>query len=363
MTYDLIQVGTGGQGERWCKQYLPPNLEDGLIDVVAAVDTDEAALENAKDGLGLRDEQCYTDVETAFAEHDADCCTVVVPPQFHEDVVDEALAHDLHVLSEKPIADSLEASVRIAEKVERAGKKMGVTMSHRFDRDKTTLRRELRSGDHGPLDYLTMRFTCNCRSYGSWGAFRHDIEDPLLIEGGVHHLDILADLAGARCETLYAQTWLPEWGEYAGDAQALINMTFENGTRAVYEGAKTNAAALNGWGNEYVRAECRDATLVLDGRDLERYPYDPGAEPQLSEGVDADDGESIALLEGEKWANAWLVEQFVAWLDGGKPMATNARDNLQSMALVEAAIRSSETGDPVAVQELLEDAERRVELD
>ncbi|AEH38397.1 Gfo/Idh/MocA family protein [Halopiger xanaduensis] len=362
MTYDVIQVGTGGQGERWCKQYLPPNVEDGLIDVVAAVDTNEAALENAKDGLGLSGEQCYTDAATAFAVHDADCCTVVVPPQYHEDVVDEALAHDLHILSEKPIADTLDASVRIAEKVDRADKKMGVTMSHRFDRDKTTLRRELRSGEYGSLDYLMLRFTCNCRSYGSWGAFRHDIEDPLLIEGGVHHLDILADLADARCETLYAQTWLPEWGEYGGDAQALINLTFEDGTRAVYEGAKTNAAALNGWGNEYVRAECRDATLELDGRQLERYPYDPDAEPQLGEGVDETDAERVPLLEGEKWANTLLVERFVEWLDGGEPMATNVRENLQSMALVEAAIRSSETGEPVAVQELLTDAVESVSV-
>ncbi|OVE84883.1 Gfo/Idh/MocA family protein [Natronolimnobius baerhuensis] len=363
MTYDIIQVGTGGQGGRWCTEYLPPNVENGRLNVVAAVDTDESALANAKSGLGLSDDQCYTDAETAFQEQDADCCAIVVPPQFHEDIVDAALAHDLHILSEKPIADTLEAAVRIAKKVERAGKKMGVTMSHRFDRDKTTLRRELRTGNHGPLDYLMLRFTCNCRSYGSWGAFRHDIEDTLLIEGGVHHLDILADLADARCETIYAQTWLPEWGEYAGDAQALVNMTFENGTRAVYEGAKTNAVALNGWGNEYIRAECRDSTLVLDERDLEQYEYDPAAEPQLTDGADDSAADSIALSTDGPWANTWLIEQFVDWLDGGEPMATNVQDNLQSMALIEAAIQSSTTGEPVAVQELLEETTRRVSLE
>ncbi len=223
---------------------------------------------------------------------------------------------------------------------------MGVTMSHRFDRDKTTLRRELRTGNHGPLDYLMLRFTCNCRSYGSWGAFRHDIEDTLLIEGGVHHLDILADLADARCETIYAQTWLPEWGEYAGDAQALVNMTFENGTRAVYEGAKTNAVALNGWGNEYIRAECRDSTLVLDERDLEQYEYDPAAEPQLTDGADDSAADSIALSTDGPWANTWLIEQFVDWLDGGEPMATNVQDNLQSMALIEPQSRAVPPASP-----------------
>lgn len=360
MTYDAIQVGTGGQGDRWCRGFLPPNVDDGLVNPVAAVDVDKDALENAREGLGLAPEDCYTDVEEAFAETDADFCTIVVPPAFHEGVVDAAIDHDLHILSEKPIADTLEASVRIVRKVERAGLKMGVTMSHRFDRDKTTLRRELRSGDHGPIDYLVCRFTCNCRTYGSWGAFRHDIEDTLMVEGAVHHLDILADLAGADCESLYAQTWLPEWGDYAGDAQGLVQMTFENGVRGTYEGAKTNAVGLNGWGNEYVRAECRESTLVLDGRELETYAYDPDAEAQFGE--DPGEGETIPLDEQEKWANTWLIEQFVEWLDGGEPMATNVRDNLQSMALITAAMESSATGEAVDVQELLADAEESVEL-
>src|SRR5579872_4400322 len=119
--YRMIQVGTGGFGGWWCKNFLPPNVKDGLIEVVAAVDLNPAALQNAREGLGLRDDQCYTDLKTAFDACRADFCTVVVPPAFHEEVVDMALAHDMHILSEKPIADTLAASVRIAEKVKRAG--------------------------------------------------------------------------------------------------------------------------------------------------------------------------------------------------------------------------------------------------
>lgn len=350
MAYKVIQVGTGGFGAWWCAHFLPPNIRDGLIEVVAAADINPDALENARKHLGLRADQCYTDIHKAFDENRADFCTIVVPPAYHESVVDVALAHDMHILSEKPIADTLEASVRIAEKVKRAGKKMGVTMSHRFDQDKTTLRHELRSGRYGELDYLVCRFTCDARKYGSWGKFRHEIPDPLLVEGAVHHLDILADLAGALCDTIYAQTWNPRWGEYAGDSQALVVMHFQNGKRAFYEGAKANAVGLNGWGQEYIRAECEKATLILSHRRLERFLYDPtrtwagGAEGQ---------GETIPLLEQPKWANAWLVEKFVRWLDGGEPMETNVEDNLQSVALVFAAVESSRTGQPVKVQELL----------
>ncbi len=355
MAYRMIQVGTGGFGGMWCRQFLPPNIKDGLIEVVAAVDINPTELQNAREGLGLRADQCYTDLAKALNENRADFCTVVVPPAFHEQVVDVALAHDLHILSEKPIADTLAASVRIADKLKRAGKKMGVTMSHRFDQDKTTLREELRSGRYGALDYLVCRFTCDCRKFGSWGKFRHEIADTLMIEGAVHHLDILADLSGAPCDMLYAQTWNPAWGEYAGDAQGLVLLHMANGARACYEGAKTNAVGLNGWGQEYIRAECEQATLILSRRQLERFSYDP--ERQWASGEEGKE-ETIPLREQPKWANTWLIEKFVRWLDGGEPMETNVEANLQSVALVFAAIESSRTGQPVKVQELLANARR-----
>jgi predicted dehydrogenase len=350
MPYKAILIGAGGQGRAWCARFLPPNVADGLVEVVAAVDINPDALKNAQEHLGLAATQCYTDMPRAFAENPADFAIIVTPPAYHEAVVDIALAHDLHILSEKPIADTLAASVRIAEKVKRAGKKMGVTMSHRFDQDKTTLRQELRSGRNGALDYLVCRFTCNMRNFGDWGAaFRHTMQDALMIEGAVHHLDILADLAGAKCETLYAQTWNPRWGEYGGDSQGLVTMMFANGVRAFYEGAKTNAVGLNGWAQEYVRAECEHATLIMDHRRVERFPYS-GGRIYKREG----EGEPVPLVEQAKWANTWLVEQFVQWLAGGAVMETNVEDNLQSVALIFAAIESNHTGQPVQVQELLE---------
>ncbi len=343
MALRIIQVGTGGMGSYWCQAFLPPFIQSGQIEVVAAVDIVPENLVHAREGLGLSAGRCYTDAATAFAAHEADACTIVVPPAAHEAIVDLALAHGLDILSEKPIADTMEGSVRIAQKVERAGRKMGVTMSHRFDQDKSTLRSLVHSGDHGPLDYLVCRFTCDNRKFGSWGHFRHTIIDPLLIEGSIHHLDILADLAGAPCSTVYAQTWNPEWGEFAGDSQALVTMTFGNDTRAMYEGAKTNASGLNGWSQEYFRAECRDATIILDRRAIEirHHRAEGDSEPRI---------EQAPLLERAHWGHAWLIEQFIDWVNGGPEMPTAVGPNLRSTATMFAAIESSRTGQPVDVQ-------------
>lgn len=357
MAYRVIQIGTGGWGGTWCQRFLPPNITAGRIEVIAAADTNPEALANARAHLHLPETRCYTDLKRCLDENPAEFCTIVVPPSQHERVVDAALAHGLHILSEKPIADTLEASIRIADKVKRADRQMAVTMSHRFDQDKTTLREELRSGVYGPIDYLVCRFTCDCRQFGSWGAaFRHEMIDPLLIEGAVHHLDYLADFAAARCESIYAETWNPAWGSFGGDSQALITLRMANGVRATYEGAKTNAVSLNGWGQEYIRAECEEATLILDHRQLECFDYDPtGQNTAHREG----EGRLLPLIKRGTWTNAWLIEQFCDSLDSGEPMATNVEDNLQSVAMVFGAIESSRTGKAVDVQAFLQRARER----
>jgi predicted dehydrogenase len=162
----------------------------------------------------------------------------VVPPNYHERIVDVAIAHGVDILCEKPIADTMEASARIASKVKAAGRKMAVTMSHRFDQDKTTLRSIIRSGQLGKVNTVSCRYMSDLRAHMAWGAlFRHTMQDPLMIEGAVHHLDLVADLAGARCQTIYASTWKPSWAEYAGDTDGIVVMTFENGARGIYEGS------------------------------------------------------------------------------------------------------------------------------
>ncbi len=343
MPLRMIHVGCGGFGAAWCREFLPPNIADGLIRPVAAVDTNPAVLSNAREHLGLPASRCYTDLRRAFAENPADFCTVVVPPDQHESVVDVAVEHGCHILSEKPVAHTLAASCRIARKVGAAGLKMGVTMSHRFRRDITCFREAVRDPANGPLDYVVCRFTWNARQ--SDGTFRYTMDHPLLIDAAIHHLDLTMDLAGGLCDTVYAQTWRPPWTQMAGHCQGFVLMTAANGVHALYEGADANAVGLNAWMNEYLRAECRDATLVLSHQHIERFAAGGAAR----EGT----GQSIALRDQPKWANAWLVEKFARWLAGGEPMETHIDANLQSVALVFAAIESSRRGTPIQVQQLL----------
>ncbi|MBD3242567.1 MAG: gfo/Idh/MocA family oxidoreductase [Chitinivibrionales bacterium] len=338
-----IHIGVGGFGQHWCTIFLPRLRQLGLAEPVAAVDINPEVLAKAKDQLGLDDDQLYTSAAQAFDKHKADFITIVVPPAFHEEMVDLAVAHGCHILSEKPIADSMAACCRIYRKVSDAGLKMAVTMSHRFDQDKQTLEREIKSGRYGRLSSVIGRNTWECRAFGSWGRFRHEIPDPLLVEGAVHHFDIIRALCGADAQTVYAATWNPPWGEYAGDSNGLITMIMTNGVRAFYEGNKTSATTLNGWSKDYFRAECELATLELDNRRL-RVMSDLDGERVCTE---------KPLLQQDVWTNAWLAELFVRWLNGGEAPPNALADNIQCAALLFAAIESAHSGEVLDVQEFL----------
>ncbi|UVK48045.1 Gfo/Idh/MocA family oxidoreductase (plasmid) [Mesorhizobium sp. AR07] len=352
MTYKVLQIGAGGFGASWCSTFLPPNIADGTIKVVGLVDIDPKALETGRKHLGLGTEQCFSSADKAFQTVDADFCSIVIPPAFHELIVDLALARGMHILSEKPIADTMEASVRIADKVKAAaGLKMAVTMSHRFDQDKSTLRALVSDDALGRINTVSCRFADDRRVYDSWGRFRHEMVHPLLIEGAVHHLDIMADLAGAPCTSIYARTWKPEWAEYKGDTDVIVMMDFANGARGVYEGTSAHGTGLNVWGCEYFRVDAASGTAILEHREVEVFHRDAKRHVQQNR---QGKGQQVSLLPGKKWKNSLLIEQFCQWLDGGPPMATNVQDNLQSVALVFSAIESARLGEPVKVQDFMQ---------
>jgi predicted dehydrogenase len=183
------------------------------------------------------------------------------------------------------------------------------------------------------------------RRHGAWGAFRYEIPDPLLVEGTVHHFDIMRALAGSNARRVHAVTWNPAWSEFRGDCQALVLVEMENGVRVFYEGAKANASELNGWGEDYWRAECDRATLELDRR---RVRVITG---RLGRGASV---EEVPLAEQPVWTNAWLTEIFCDWLRGGEEPPNTIDDNIQCAALLFAAIESARTGGIVDVQEFLE---------
>jgi len=340
----LLMIGAGGMAGNWIRRFLPNFFN--RLEVVGLVDINPEILRASGDFLNLAPAARFTNLTTALETVDADFCAVVIPPTFHKEAVLQAARRGLPILSEKPIADTWEASLDIYHGVKAAGIKMAVIQNYRYNHWMVTMRQVLRDGDLGRINYLVGRFAADYREYLAWGArFRYEIPHALLVEGAVHHFDQLRNLSGGDCQSMAGWEWNPAWSSSKGEYNNLYVMTMTNGVHASYEGSGTAAGEQNTWHEEYYRAECENGSVTV-GRDhvvrIHRHKRGRGL---ITEEVPA----VRPIWEGHNY----LIDEFLTWLDGGPPAATVIDDNIKTAAMLFAAIEASASGQTIDVAAML----------
>jgi predicted dehydrogenase len=113
----IVLIGIGGWGWSW----IGVAQHSTAWELQAVVDVNPEALKRAQDVYGLRPDQMYSSLDEALKHIQADAALIVVPPELHARVAEDALSHGLHCLIEKPLADT----VADAKKIVAAGKKAG----------------------------------------------------------------------------------------------------------------------------------------------------------------------------------------------------------------------------------------------
>ena len=98
------------------------------------VDLDRAAAERRAAESGLSDVAIGTDLSEMPRRIRADIVFDVVVPSARPSVVETALSHGCNVLSEKPMADSLEDARALVQVARRAGRLHAVVQNRRYNR-------------------------------------------------------------------------------------------------------------------------------------------------------------------------------------------------------------------------------------
>ena len=348
MRHRALMVGAGGMAGAWARRFLPLHAE--RVEIVGLVDVEERVLRETGEAVGVPPARRFTSIAAAVAgTDDASCCFVAVPPAFHEEAVVRAAERGLHVLSEKPLSDTWEGCVRIRRAVAGAGVKMAVMQNYRFNAPTLTLRELLRSGRLGRVNYVVARFAADYREWLSWGAeFRHRIPHALLLEGAVHHFDMLRNLSGADCQHVGGWEWNPPWSTSQGEFNALYTLRMTNGVHATYEGSGTAGGEQNTWHEESYRAECEEGAATV-GRDrivrIHRFRRGGGLVT-----------EEVPLMKPPLEGHGAVIGQFLDWLDGGPAPESTLEDNVRSAAIVFAAIEASRTSRTVDVAAMVDAA-------
>jgi predicted dehydrogenase len=331
----FIQVGVGGFGKSW----LPRLRADRTASLVALVDVDPAALKAARELTGLAASHCFSDCADAFKAVSADAVLNVTPPAVHHQVALAALERGLHVLTEKPLADSMEHACQMVQAAEKAQRTLMVSQDYRFHSWVKTMRQILRSGRFGQPGNMTVRFAKAPRFEGS---FCLRMEHPLVADMSIHHFDLMRAVTGYEPLLVYARTWRPPWSWFEHDPCAVAFFEFESGLKVVYEGSWVSRGRETPW-EGYWAVECPAGVVELRGGAVHVTLADyPGQDSQVELERMPCEGQDFSLLEFQR-----------AVAEGREP-ETSGRDNLSSLAMVFAALEAARTGRPVEVKRILQ---------
>lgn len=338
--YRVIVIGGGFWGKKWIECLLShPHLE-----LAAVVARTEATLEGICGLYELSRSICYTDVTRALARADADIVVVVSPAQAHLTHIREALAAGMHVICEKPLADTWEAALAIAAEVRaRPTRKFMVSQTRRFTGRVETMHRIIASGLMGKLDSITY----DHRVDFARGGYRLTMGVPILEDMICHHLDALRYITGEEPQTVLVKCWNPPWSQFSGMASTALWSTMSGGVHVQYFGSWTSRGQLNSYDGTLKLMGSAGSLDLPDDQTILFYPY-TGAEEAPNPMP-----RGIPLAPVENSEIRGVIEAFVKALRDGVEPPCGIDDNLRTFAWNHAAIESCRSGRVVEILGLL----------
>lgn len=181
-------IGTGAMGQNHVRIYN--EMED--VELVGISDVDRNRVEAMAVQFSTKP---FTNYREMFAEG-LDAVSVVVPTKLHTQVVLDALGTGLHVLVEKPIADTVENAELMIETAKKAGKILMVGHIERFNPAVIKLKEIIGSENLGKIVSISTRRV---------GPYNPRIRDVgVILDIGVHDIDVISYLYGEKINQVYA---------------------------------------------------------------------------------------------------------------------------------------------------------------
>lgn len=331
-----LLVGAGGMGRSWGRTLR----ECDGVELVGWIDVQPEVAAEAAAELGGPEIQTGGDLEAAIGETRPDFVVDVTSPEAHHDVTLTALAAGLPVLGEKPMSDTMEQARAMVAAAERAGKLYMVSQSRRYDANLAALRRLIREHT-GTLAILNADFYLGAH----FGAFRHRMMHPLLLDMAIHTFDAARYLTDTDPVAVYCEEFNPPWSWYRGNASATAIFEMSGGLRYTYRGSWCSEGRHTSWESEW-RAVGPNGTATWDGFSA------PVAEVVTGPGefISAVETRTVTPDATMPWQIAGSLRDFLHALDSGEPPMGECHDNIKSLAMVFGAIESAESGQRMAIR-------------
>jgi len=279
-------------------------------------------------------QQVYTDYRAMLDSVECDFVDISTPPLVHLDMINEAAGREMHVLCQKPIANSLQELGEMITICEDAGVRFMVNENGRFQPCFRKMKDMIADGDignpfHANFSYYA-RVTLPKLDAGGQSHLFSTMPRLIIFELGVHALDSMRYLFGEPI-SVYAQVDQVGNGIVGEDVaslmlrmegiQANVNMSWASLPQRSYD---TNAS----WGEYCISGE--KGTLLLERNGLLHQITD-------------DQEDTIKLPEeGELLGYVGAQRHFYDCMISGKPFETSGKETMKTMELVFGAYKSAQ---------------------
>jgi len=349
----MIKVGIMGMGRSGWELHATHLQTIPGYRLVAVCDQSEVRREEAAKTFKVR---AYADPQQVIEDPEVQLVVVSLPSNLHASAAIAALEAGKDVVVEKPMSVTLAEADAMVAAAETSGRLLTVFHNRRWDRDYQMVKTLADGGLLGELLTLDSRVM----TYGlAWATYGVPEFDPtwrtkaaygggFMADWGPHLLEQVLDLAGelpvsVTCQ-LCSHIWSTEVEDYFH-----MRLTFPCGLLATLEGSNNARMPLPRW---FVVG--REGTLVADGAwgrwtdmrirrsmadmTMDLLPQDVGPS---SGSRDYDVGEELS---------AFFYADLAEALATGRPPAISAQRGRDVMYILEAARRSSQSGQTIVLE-------------
>ena len=328
------QVGLGW----WGSQVTKVLRGSEKIEVVCGVDpsADTASKYHADYGLPV-----LAEYEQALKDPDVDAVILTVPHRLHEDAVVQAAQAGKQVFCEKPLSLTVASARRMIEACDRAGVVLGIGHERRFEPAWEEIKRMADGGELGTILHMEAHWSHDRwlnMAADNWRGSKEEAPAAGWTGMGVHLSDMMLSLAGQVAE-VQAHTARRILAIPTGDVVS-AHLRFHDGTTA-------HIGALSAT-PDYARFAVFGSHAWVEARETQHV--DPGGTTHfyVRRRGDADqtrrDFEPASPVRAgyEHWADA---------VEGKVPYRFTNEQRLANVAILEAVVRSAESGKPEAVDQ------------
>lgn len=299
------------------------------------------AIEDAAQGLAAESGAEPRPSEEIIADPSIDAVLIATPTDTHSDLIEAATQAGKAVLCEKPVDLDLDRAIACQKSAAANGQPVMIGFNRRFDPNFSALKAAADAGEIGTPEMLSITSFDPAPPPVSYikvsgGLFRDMM---------IHDFDMANYLMGQLPKVISAVGTSivdPEIGA-AGDVDtAVVTMTYDDGRIAVI---KNSRRAVYGYDQ---RVEMLGSEGLLQAQNM----LENTVVKSTADGVV---GAKPTYFFLERYMPAYQSEwdAFVQATLSGSPLPVTLEDGVAALAMAEAATRSAQTGQPVAMSEIL----------